>query len=426
MIGQMRAAFAKLVIAGQAQLPLSRICLQLTCPNVQQVRSAVTGFNSHNSDQLWKSISVVSKNGARRGRGKKVNARVIKDLYRNQVLGDGKVKMVWPGLNTSVVRGRQIVQQEKLDTPKEDPNEAVREAKEEKLARRKLHPLDRGFSSANICGRNLKNTTNLELHKDFDFRVVDNRNVCHMTGLVGRYQTAAVVVACGNGNGLIGLGAGKSMLRLKAVQKASTRAMNRLVYIERHNNHTVLHDFFSHFYATKVFVSRKPEGHGLKCHRVIALICKLAGIKDIHVKVEGSTMPMNVAKAFVLGLVRQKTYQDLAEDKKLHVVEFDSLRRNFPNVLASPTVCRKNADIPTTESLDFTQHALDGRVRYVKPRQPPFFTKLKGWEVHLKKEERSRGYRQNLYELTAKYGETRSFLADKYPEARQKNKIYKF
>ncbi len=68
----------------------------------------------------------------------------------------------------------------------------------------------------------------------------------------------------------------------------------------------VMHDFYSAFGKSRVFVQKKPEGYGLVCHRVIREICKTIGIKDIHAKVEGSTKNVqHVAKAFMVGLLRQ-------------------------------------------------------------------------------------------------------------------------
>jgi len=67
-----------------------------------------------------------------------------------------------------------------------------------------------------------------------------------------------------------------------------------------------MHDFFSAFGKTRVFVQKKPEGYGLVCHRVIREICKAVGIKDIYAKVEGSTKNVqHVAKAFMVGLLQQ-------------------------------------------------------------------------------------------------------------------------
>lgn len=67
----------------------------------------------------------------------------------------------------------------------------------------------------------------------------------------------------------------------------------------------VFHDFFTQFGDTKIFVSQRPEGYGLVCHRAIKTICEVIGIKDLHAKVEGSTNLQHVVKAFFLGLLRQ-------------------------------------------------------------------------------------------------------------------------
>lgn len=69
---------------------------------------------------------------------------------------------------------------------------------------------------------------------------------------------------------------------------------------------TVLHDFFTQFGSTKIFVEKKPEGYSLVCHRAIREICKAVGIKDIYAKVEGTTKNVqHVTKAFLVGLLNQ-------------------------------------------------------------------------------------------------------------------------
>ena len=46
--------------------------------------------------------------------------------------------------------------------------------------------------------------------------------------------------------------------------------------------------------------------YGLVCHRAIKAICELAGIRNIHVKVEGSkSNNVNIAKAFLNALAYQ-------------------------------------------------------------------------------------------------------------------------
>jgi len=70
----------------------------------------------------------------------------------------------------------------------------------------------------------------------------------------------------------------------------------------------VLHDFYTRFGKTKIFVQKKPEGYGLVCHRAIKTVCEVIGIRDLYAKVEGSTKNVqHVTKAFLVGLIRQVT-----------------------------------------------------------------------------------------------------------------------
>ena len=49
-------------------------------------------------------------------------------------------------------------------------------------------------------------------------------------------------------------------------------------------------------------------GSGLNCHRIITLICHLAGIKDIYAKIIGSTNPLNIVRATMQGLTSQASW----------------------------------------------------------------------------------------------------------------------
>ena len=115
------------------------------------------------------------------------------------------------------------------------------------------------------------------------------------------------------------------------------------------------HDFYTAYGNTRIFVRAKPPGHGIVAHRIIKSMCELIGIKDLHAQIEGSLNPLHVAKAFFLGLLRQRTHQALANEKKLHLVEFREETGNFPLVVASPEdgVVRTEAEIGKDEVLDF-------------------------------------------------------------------------
>ena len=53
-------------------------------------------------------------------------------------------------------------------------------------------------------------------------------------------------------------------------------------------------------------------------------------LQDLYAKCEGSLNVQNVVKAFVLGLLRQRTHQALADEKQLHLVVIAFLIGFFP------------------------------------------------------------------------------------------------
>ena len=46
--------------------------------------------------------------------------------------------------------------------------------------------------------------------------------------------------------------------------------------------------------------------------------------------------PLNITRAFFLGLLRQRTHQVLANEKGLHLVELREENDNFPLVISRP------------------------------------------------------------------------------------------
>ncbi|GJQ80194.1 mRpS5 [Trypoxylus dichotomus] len=360
-------------------------------------RTSANFFNKLPADSLWKGITSVSNAGKKRGRAKTVSKKNIKDLNRGQVIGIGRANIIWPGLSVPIIRGKELVEQQKLP---EDPE------REKKLIQlrdsmgtfkyAKLSPMERGWTGAKMPGRSIgpPDPIGEDTFEGFDTRVLELKTVFNMKGNFGRKRRLSVFVVTGNSNGLAGFAIGKGIESKIALRKARNRAGQKLMRIKIFRDHTVYHDFFTQFGSTKIFVSQRPPGHGLICHRAIKTICNVVGIKDLYAKVEGSTNLQHIVKAFFLGLLRQKTHQEIAEDKKLHLIELTKETNDFPNVLASPTQCREAKDVSSSEILDLTQHSLDGRVIYRKRKEPPFFTKLKSWQIYMKKQERSRGHKQ--------------------------------
>lgn len=285
----------------------------------------------------------------------------------------------------------------------------------------KISHMERGYSGARLAGRSVgaPDPIGSFTFDGFDARCIEMKIVNVMRGNLGRCRRHSTFIVTGNGQGVLGFALGKSSDPKAAIRKAKNRAAQKLMSFEICDGRTVYHDFFTQFGYTKMYVYKMPEGYGLKqTHRVIRTLCNLLGIKDLRVKIEGSKNPQSVVKAFLVGLLQQKSYNQLAEEKKLYVVEFDEKCEYFPRIVGVPSVCRTNAEVPEDENRDFKQHIFNGKVVLKRPPKQHPFTQLPSYQRYLKKYEKRRAWPETKFNLRVKYGTLRSFLTDKYPEAR--------
>lgn len=115
-------------------------------------------------------------------------------------------------------------------------------------------------------------------------------------------------------------------------------------------------------------------------------------------------------------LILQRSHQQLAEEKKLHLVEFREENEFYPMVVASPSTVRTKEEIPKAENLDFTQYVMNDKVILQKKKFPRFYETMPHYEIYLKKYEKFRNHEIIRHNLKVEYGEVKSFLSDKYPE----------
>jgi small subunit ribosomal protein S5 len=152
---------------------------------------------------------------------------------------------------------------------------------------------------------------------------VEFKTLQRTIGKIGRKKFTSAFVAVGNGKGLVGKtnhlknnllnaknffsGYGKALTQdaQQSLKKAKLIASRQLIYIPICDGHTIFHDFYEPYYFTKVRCEKRPPGYGLRCHRIIALLCKLIGIKDMYAKIDGAINPQNITKAFIRGLLKQ-------------------------------------------------------------------------------------------------------------------------
>lgn len=369
-------------------------------------------------DQIWKGLLSVSNAGRRRGRGKGANRKTYKDLNRGQVMGVGEKNFIWPGLNTPVIKGTEVIQMKELkaDTNYKEKLLKIRD-QQERRKRPPVHPLERGWSGTKLLGKWIGPPDPIagESFVGFDTKVLVMKPIFYMKPNFGRSKKISVLTVTGNGNGLVGYAVAKSNDMRTALNNSRNKAGQRLFRVELENNHTVLHDFYSRFGDTKVFVEKRPPGYGLSAHRCIRSICNVVGITDIKCKVEGSERNyLNLTRAFLLGLINQKKFQEMADEKRLNVVEYNEHIQNYPIVRARPSPavggCRSDKEIGENEILDFNIYIHDGRVKQQTTLEPLAYTRHKGWRNYMKKWNYKKSREQSRIQLIAKYGQLDSYL----------------
>ncbi|XP_017865519.1 PREDICTED: 28S ribosomal protein S5, mitochondrial [Drosophila arizonae] len=343
------------------------------------------------AEDIWRGVTAVSNAGKKRGRGKGTGKKVAKDLNRGQTIGLGKKNFIWPGLNAPIIRGNEITHQQKQfeNMDRENSIISLRDSMGNfKLM--KLNPIDRGWSGTKMPGRSIgpPDAVGEENFKLFDTRVLENKIVFIMKGNMGRKRRYSVLSVTGNKNGLAGFATAKAPEVRTALRKSRNRSGQKLISIDLYENRTINHDFYTAFGKTKIFVFKKPEGYGLVCHRAIQTICKVIGIQDLYAKIEGSTNLQHIVKAFFIGLMRQKSYNDIANETKLHVVERQMAKNGFTEIKASPV-----QDLQISENnrfIDFMQFTLGNKIVLRKKKIPPYYVNSKGHHLFECKAERFR------------------------------------
>jgi small subunit ribosomal protein S5 len=250
---------------------------------------------------------MVSNQGSKKGRGRGRGAR-SKDLNYGQRLGEGKLQVSWPGLNTNVVERERINKISVIGEDKERENRLAELRKQiGKMKRLRTPPHERGYTSASLAGKSIGPPISYDSvdFTKFDTRILEFNTMIQHKSKLGKKKTLSCFVVTGNGEGIFGFGYAKGSTSMGAIRRAKLKASKNLLYINLYENRTLFHNFYEEYYLTKLYAEKEPKGYGLVCCRAVKKICQLIGIKDIYVKIEGSRNPKNLTKALLTGLVNQ-------------------------------------------------------------------------------------------------------------------------
>ncbi|KAG5361150.1 37S ribosomal protein S5 [Yarrowia sp. C11] len=141
-------------------------------------------------------------------------------------------------------------------------------------------------------------------------KVLQNKLVTNQTGK-GKISSFYVLVAVGDGKGMLGLGEGKDALSFAvAMEKAKWKAARSMKMVPRYQNRTIYGEVYNKYHAVHLTMRSAPAGHGLRVNPIVSQMCDVVGITDLTCNVYGSRNPMNVAKAAFDALTQEQIIPD--------------------------------------------------------------------------------------------------------------------
>ncbi|EJD74977.1 hypothetical protein LOAG_17794 [Loa loa] len=354
-------------------------------PFSQIRQNTVNFFMRKPARELWKTVTSLSPAGIKKGRAK--TRQSVLNLQKFYRIGAGPIKVKCPGLNAPLTMPNDepmaVMEKtkEEVDAVEERLKNIIATRPSKKKVKEKLHPLERGFAGTRVEGQKLGPPPPIGdiCFDGFQTYCLQLRRTTNMTSY-GRQHTMSALIVTGNGNGLGGYAIGKAGLKhhIRAVVDGMKMASRKLVYVELLENRTIYQDFYAECRGTRIFAQRRPKDFGVVAHPRLMKICEVLGIKDLECKVVGSTRNyIALTHAFFIGLLNQETHQQLAERKKLHVVELSPHRRYFPVKVASPlqSELRTERDVEPKEKLLLNDFYGEGRLPLIK-KQVPFYANL--------------------------------------------------
>ena len=158
---------------------------------------------------------------------------------------------------------------------------------------------------------------------------------------LGKIRKTYFLSVAGNGNGKIGIGEGKSEEGTEAMLQSQYRAIRNMQPILRYERRTIFGEVNGKVSATELELYARPPGKsrlvgaddlgiptltritgfGLRCQQYIWEVCKCAGISDLAAKVKRARNPMNIVKATIEALLKQKDPEEIARARGKKLVD---------------------------------------------------------------------------------------------------------
>lgn len=134
----------------------------------------------------------------------------------------------------------------------------------------------------------------------------------------GRRFAFSALTVVGNQDGIVGFGFGKAKEIPSAMQKAFKDGRKHLVRVPRVET-TIPHEVEGIYCSSKVRLIPASPGTGIIAGSTVRAVLELAGVRDVLTKCYGSTNPINLVKATIVGLGALRTKEEIAELRGVEV-----------------------------------------------------------------------------------------------------------
>ncbi|KAF2200347.1 37S ribosomal protein-like protein S5 [Delitschia confertaspora ATCC 74209] len=156
--------------------------------------------------------------------------------------------------------------------------------------------------------------------RDIRVKTLVTHGVTNQTRM-GKIRSLYYLTIAGNGEGLLGVGEGKSVEPEEGRVESVIAAIRNMKPIPRYENRTIFGDLERKVGATKVELFSRPPGFGLRCQHLIFEMARAAGLQDLSARVPRSRNKMNVIKATWEALTNQKLPDEIARARGVKLVD---------------------------------------------------------------------------------------------------------